>query len=739
MAVALGADADSVSLEALARGGGGVVVPYVPGQRVSAAALDVRAAGYGEVLRDPEVELPSGLTQVTPSRLDPIRAGGETIVVARMTDREASGSLKLKGKVGSERFEQTYPLKIVTTSNAGNAFVPRLFAAAKIAELDRDGGEAAKPVSIALSRTFHVASRFTSLLVLESETMFKAFGVDHTANGGQGFTGEQGAESANADGDVAVDDAEDEHNDNKDGAKGRGEKAAPQGHGKHHARAAAADVPEGNAGPSGVAAANPFADGAARGASGGSVSRSGGGRAADAEPPAAPAPAAAATAAPSAMAKEERKADQPRVTVQAPPAPPAEAQREATKTPAPAKKAARPIGGDDKSTESEWDRRQRDVAMRRRGLVAMKKVFDRKTAFDAVNTFTTSNASKLVVAEAASRAEPDSRDRTTELFALYATSGRLGEAQELTARWAGRDALDPDALLARADLAARQGDRARAIRVLGGLVDVRPNDRATQARLADLHEAANEPALACEHRISLAEIAPNETKVVADAVRCTRALGMSELASRPRARRGRDAAHRDRDGRGDDEADPEPARRRPGDRRVDRRGGPRHLDHRRAGAAHLVDGHPAQERDRLVARRQQRAARLASARQPPGRKLRRRSVARVGRRLGRAGPRRRDAQAREGDAQGGLQPDLGPRRGRHGARLLHVAPRPRRPGRRRLEPLTAVTRRGRRARRSSPRARRPSSARGRRRSPRRRRCRSASRSWPAGSGPERRG
>ena len=170
--------------------------------------------------------------------------------------------------------------------------------------------------------------------------------------------------------------------------------------------------------------------------------------------------------------------------------------------------------------------------MRRGGFVPMKKVFDRKTAFDPVNSFTTVNASKLVAAEAASRAEPDSRDRTTELFALYATSGRLGEAQELTARWAGRDALDPEALLARADLAARQGDRARAIRELGGLVDVRPNDRVAQTRLADLHDLANEPALACEHRISLAEIAPSEAKLVADAVRCTRALGMSELASR---------------------------------------------------------------------------------------------------------------------------------------------------------------------------------------------------------------
>src|SRR6202022_595980 len=80
IAVALGADADTTSLLAMARGGGGVMVPYVPGQKVSSAALEGLGAAYGVVLRDAEVELPAGLSQVSPSagRLDPIRAGGET-------------------------------------------------------------------------------------------------------------------------------------------------------------------------------------------------------------------------------------------------------------------------------------------------------------------------------------------------------------------------------------------------------------------------------------------------------------------------------------------------------------------------------------------------------------------------------------------------------------------------------------------------------------------------------------
>ena len=36
--------------------------------------LDVLGTAYGVLLRDPELELPAGLTQISPSRLDPIRA-----------------------------------------------------------------------------------------------------------------------------------------------------------------------------------------------------------------------------------------------------------------------------------------------------------------------------------------------------------------------------------------------------------------------------------------------------------------------------------------------------------------------------------------------------------------------------------------------------------------------------------------------------------------------------------------
>lgn len=470
IAVALGADADTTSLAALARGGGGVMVPYVPGQKVTTAALDVLGAAYGVVLRDVEVDLPAGLSQVTPARLDPIRAGGETILAARMTGGAITGDLKLRGKVAGERFEQTYPLRVQATTSAGNAFVPRLFAAAKIAEIERTGGESQKPVAIALSRRFSVASRFTSLLVLESEAMFKAFGLDRTAQA-PAFTGEVAADSLSSESDSSVE---------------KKDKAADE-----------LSEERASAGPK---TANAYGDSAGGDIDGvGRLGTMGGGA--------------------SMKPMEDAPAD--RGFAQAPAATAAAASPPASRS-APAKKQPAPAW--------EGQRRWEPPPPRARRFIPMRKVFDKHVSFAASSSFA-ANAGKLAAAESALNASPDSRDKTVQLFSLYSTLGRLGEAQELTAKWAGRDALDPDALLARADLAARSGDRPRAVRILGGLADVRPGDRAVQARLADLQDTAGNAALACEHRVALADLAPGDAKLVAAAMSCARAQGLGDLAS----------------------------------------------------------------------------------------------------------------------------------------------------------------------------------------------------------------
>ncbi|HEY2850075.1 MAG TPA: VIT and VWA domain-containing protein, partial [Gemmatimonadaceae bacterium] len=84
IAVAIGAGADTSTLAAMARAGGGISLPYSPGQTLSEATLGVISASYGSALRDVRVELPSGLNAVAPSELDTIAAGSETFLTARM-------------------------------------------------------------------------------------------------------------------------------------------------------------------------------------------------------------------------------------------------------------------------------------------------------------------------------------------------------------------------------------------------------------------------------------------------------------------------------------------------------------------------------------------------------------------------------------------------------------------------------------------------------------------------------
>jgi len=127
---------------------------------------------------------------------------------------------------------------------------------------------------------------------------------------------------------------------------------------------------------------------------------------------------------------------------------------------------------------------------------------------------------------------PERRSATKKLYTLYAVSGQLARAQELADRWSSKDPLDPEALTARADLAARRGERALAIRVLGSVVDVRPGDVAAQQRLARLYRWQDRPELGCRFSVALAELRANDAKALAEALDCSREIGASWLSER---------------------------------------------------------------------------------------------------------------------------------------------------------------------------------------------------------------
>jgi tetratricopeptide (TPR) repeat protein len=130
----------------------------------------------------------------------------------------------------------------------------------------------------------------------------------------------------------------------------------------------------------------------------------------------------------------------------------------------------------------------------------------------------------------AAGAEP-TRESMKRLYTLYLLDGRLDRASDVAERWSTKDPLDPDALTARADIAAARGERDVAIRILGSVVDVRPGDQKAVFRLARLHRWSGNPELSCRYSMAAAEIRSTDGKLLTEAVRCTRDLGQSDLAS----------------------------------------------------------------------------------------------------------------------------------------------------------------------------------------------------------------
>ena len=205
--VGIGTDADSALLGAAARGGGGTYLAWVPGQTVKAAALASLESTYGTALRDAKLELPTGLADVAPTVLPTIRAGEEVLVAARITG-DVQGDVVVKGTVAGQPYEQRYPLKLAVSSAAGNGFVPRLWASLAIEQLERAGEGDDRARIVALSQGYGVMSKETSLLVLESQAMFDAFGIDRGQPKAK-WTGEDALDETLAQGTIDYDDSAD--------------------------------------------------------------------------------------------------------------------------------------------------------------------------------------------------------------------------------------------------------------------------------------------------------------------------------------------------------------------------------------------------------------------------------------------------------------------------------------------------------------------------------------------------
>jgi tetratricopeptide (TPR) repeat protein len=439
-AVAVGSDSDLKTLRSLALAARGLVVPYVAGESVARAAYSALGATFAPRLVDAKVELPEGISATSPGHLDAVASGDELVIVGRMNGPAARGDVVLRGRVDDRPFEQRYPLELRAVSGEANAFVPRLFAAARIAELEQLGTDPAKTEAIELSRRFSVASRYTSLLVLESQAMFDAFGLDNRRKA-ELWSGELEDEQTTSD---AIGEVE---------SPAFNDDLPPS-------------APKARPGQSGLSGGGPSRS-AAKAASGAF----------------APAPAADA----SEMAIDKRRSRAFEID-ELPPTP-------------------------------------------RRRMIPMRRVWERKGEVVVGKTTPTAvTFDKIAKAERELEQKPDQRLATKQLFDLYFRAADFSKAAALAERWSERDPLDVEALIARADLAARKGDRARALRILGSVVDVRPSDFGAQQRLSRLHRWQGNSAESCRFSLALSEFRPNDEKALAEALTCLESTGKSDIA-----------------------------------------------------------------------------------------------------------------------------------------------------------------------------------------------------------------
>ena len=133
-------------------------------------------------LRVPSVSLPSVFESAYPRQLPNLVRGDELLVLARLA-RPTSGALRgqLSGVLDNgetaeyrrSELDLALPRREVRADS-----VPRLWAHARLRELDDDDAPTAYRESVQLSQRYQVLSRHTSFLALEGDAMFRAFGID---------------------------------------------------------------------------------------------------------------------------------------------------------------------------------------------------------------------------------------------------------------------------------------------------------------------------------------------------------------------------------------------------------------------------------------------------------------------------------------------------------------------------------------------------------------------------------
>ena len=156
------------------------------GERRGQRAREIAKSLDKPLLMGAKLELPAGFVDVIPSVLPALRAGEEIVVVGKLAGGTGSEreTIRLTGEMDGQPATWARPLAFSSAPAENRHMLARRWATARIEQLQRRTDEEATKEIIAQSIKHHVMSRHTSLIVLENDRMFAAFGIPRTQGNG---------------------------------------------------------------------------------------------------------------------------------------------------------------------------------------------------------------------------------------------------------------------------------------------------------------------------------------------------------------------------------------------------------------------------------------------------------------------------------------------------------------------------------------------------------------------------
>ncbi len=177
-AVGVGNNVNVALLGQLTRRFGGSVTVLNRGEDVPSRVAQVALDSRRPALRQGTLAFSSEKVDlVYPTHVPTLRYGEELVVVGRYRGK-LDGQVTLTGLVGDEPFAQPFRAQLDSRQARSDSFVPRIWAQRHIEHLTLHAGVDAREEIVKASKQHTVMSRYTTFLVLESERMYRQYKVE---------------------------------------------------------------------------------------------------------------------------------------------------------------------------------------------------------------------------------------------------------------------------------------------------------------------------------------------------------------------------------------------------------------------------------------------------------------------------------------------------------------------------------------------------------------------------------